>query len=89
VNNVLEADRAKQYGIDRAPGIAVVYEDEGGAILDSRIRFLGAPAGYEFISLVQAVLLAGGGASNLSDETRARLAALDQPAVMQVFTTPT
>jgi alkyl hydroperoxide reductase subunit AhpF len=89
VNLILEPDRAKEYGFDRAPGIAVVYEDEAGAIHDSRIRFLGAPSGYEFISLVQAVLLAGGGGSNLSDETRAKLAALDRPAVMQVFTTPT
>ena len=29
-----------------------------------RIRFLGAPAGYEFISLVQAMLLVGGGESH-------------------------
>jgi alkyl hydroperoxide reductase subunit AhpF len=89
VNLILEGDRARQYGIDRAPGVALLFEDESGAVQDSRMRFLGTPAGYEFISLVQAVLLAGGRPSALSDATRERLAALEKPVVMQVFTTPT
>src|SRR5947209_1815765 len=54
VNLVLDTDKAKQYGVDRAPAIALLAD---GA--DTRIRFLGAPAGYEFVSLVQAVMLAG------------------------------
>ena len=64
INFVLEPERAKTYGIDRVPGIAVAYEDAAGGdapLRDSRIRFLGAPSGYEFISLVQAVILAGRG----------------------------
>jgi alkyl hydroperoxide reductase subunit AhpF len=84
VNVVLEKDRAAQYGIDRVPAIALV-----GAESDSRIRFLGAPSGYEFISLVHAVLLVGGRPSNLSDENRTRIAAVDRPMTMKVFTTPT
>ena len=89
VNLILEADRARQYGIERAPGIALLYADDTGAFHDSRMRFLGAPAGYEFISLVQAVLLAGGRPAAISSATRERLAAIDKPTVMQVFTTPT
>lgn len=88
VNFVLEPDKAAQYGIDRVPAIAVDYEEEGER-RDSRIRFLGAPSGYEFVSLVRAVLLAGGGESMLSPESRARLASVDKPVTMQVFTTPT
>lgn len=88
VNFVLEKDKAAQYGIDRVPAIAVVY-DEAGERRDSRIRFLGAPAGYEFVSLIQAVLLAGGRSSNLSAPSLAHLAAVDKPVTMQVFTTPT
>ena len=68
--------------------IAVVYE-EAGEVVDSRIRFLGTPAGYEFISLVQAVLIAGGRPLHLSEESRTRLAAVNRPVTMQVFTTPT
>lgn len=88
VNLILEGDKAKGYGIDRAPAIAVAYVEDGVA-RDTRIRFLGTPAGYEFISLVQAVLLAGGRPPQLSEESRTRLAAVDTPVIMQVFTTPT
>jgi len=89
VNVVLDKDKAAQYGIDRAPAIAVLAQDPSGATHDSRIRFLGAPSGYEFISLVQAVLLVGGRGSHLTDENRRRLAAVDTPVTLQVFTTPT
>jgi len=84
VNLVLEKDRAAAFGVDRAPALAVLSDQA-----DTRIRFLGAPAGYEFMSLVQAVLLAGGRPSALSDESRARLAAVQKPLTIQVFTTPT
>jgi alkyl hydroperoxide reductase subunit AhpF len=89
VNIVLDAERAKRFGIDRAPAIVPVWQDEQGAEQDSRIRFIGAPAGYEFVSLVQAVRLVGGGESSLTAASLARLASVDQPVTMQVFTTPT
>jgi alkyl hydroperoxide reductase subunit AhpF len=84
VNFVLEKDTAAKYGIDRVPAIALANADS-----DSRIRFLGTPAGYEFISLVQAVLLVGGRASSLSAENLARVAAVDKATTFKVFTTPT
>jgi alkyl hydroperoxide reductase subunit AhpF len=89
INLVLDADKAAEYGVDRAPSIAVVGQDEAGQERDSRIRFVGTPAGYEFLALVQAVVLVGGGESHLTDANRQRIAAVDQPVVMQVFTTPT
>ena len=88
VNFVLEADKAKQYGIDRVPAIAVVGQDESGAERDSHIRFLGTPSGYEFISLIRAILLVGGGPSQLSAESRDAIAAVRTPKTMHVFTTP-
>jgi alkyl hydroperoxide reductase subunit AhpF len=87
VNLVLDHDRAKQYGVDRAPALALLYDDPDAK--DSRIRFLGAPSGYEFVSLVQAVLLVGGRSSTLTESSRQRLAAVDRPITLQVFTTPT
>lgn len=89
VNHVLEPDRAKQYGVDRVPSVAVAFEEGNGALQDTRIRFVGAPAGYEFLSLIHAVLLAGGRPPQLTEASRARLAQLDRPITMQVFTTPT
>ncbi|MBM3770335.1 MAG: hypothetical protein FJW27_03435 [Acidimicrobiia bacterium] len=100
VNFVLEPDRARRYGIDRVPAIAVAYAQidhvsaadgsaDSGDLVDTRIRFLGTPAGYEFVSLVQAVLLAGGGESQLSEASRQRLASVQRPVTLHVFTTPT
>jgi alkyl hydroperoxide reductase subunit AhpF len=89
LNLVIDKEKAARYGIDRAPAVALVSRDDQGVDQDSRIRFLGAPAGYEFISLVQAVMLVGGGPSKLSPASLARLAAVDKPVTMQVFTTPT
>jgi len=89
LNVVLDKERAVHYGFDRAPAIAIESQDEAGQWVDSRIRFLGAPSGYEFMSLVQAVLLAGGRAPALSAAAKDRLAAVDQALTIQVFTTPT
>jgi alkyl hydroperoxide reductase subunit AhpF len=98
VNFLLEPDRAAPLGIDRVPAIAILAGADphdaappgaaGEAFADTRMRFLGTPSGYEFISLVQAVLLAGGATSRISDATRARLAAVQRPITMRVFTTP-
>jgi alkyl hydroperoxide reductase subunit AhpF len=89
VNFVLEKEKAAQHAVDRVPAIAIVGEDASGERRDSRIRFLGPPSGYEFISLVQAVLLVGGGGSHLTGENRQRLAVVDTPMTVNVFTTPT
>jgi alkyl hydroperoxide reductase subunit AhpF len=89
VNFVLEGDRAKQFGIDRVPAIAIVGEDESGVERDSHIRFLGTPSGYEFISVIRAILLVGGGPSLLSAESREAVAAVGTPKTLHVFTTPT
>jgi len=90
VNLVLEGGKAADFGVDRAPTIALVYEEpESAERKDSRIRFVGAPSGYEFASLVHAILLAGGHGSALSTKSLEKLAAVDKPVTMQVFTTPT
>ena len=98
VNVILDGERVKRYGVDRAPAVAIEYQGSPGSPgsqdpenpwMDSRIRFIGTPAGYEFMSLVQAVLLAGGRESMLSAASRDRIAAIDRPISMQVFTTPT
>jgi alkyl hydroperoxide reductase subunit AhpF len=89
VNFVLEKDKAAQYGIDRVPALALLTQDASGEARDTRIRFLGTPAGYEFVSLVQALMLAGGHQSQLTPANRARVAAVNTPTTIQVFSTPT
>ena len=89
VNFILEKEKAAQYGIDRVPALALVRQDPAGESRDTRMRFLGTPSGYEFVSLVQALLLAGGHASQLTPANRARVAAVTTPTTIQVFSTPT
>lgn len=85
VNVVLDKDRAAAFGIDRIPAVVLLAD---GA--DTRIRFLGAPAGFEFASLVEAVVLAGTGQSGLSETSKALIAAhVSGPMNIQVFVTPT
>lgn len=83
-NFVLDKERAAGFGVDKIPAIVVLRDGE-----DTRIRFYGAPAGYEFMSLVEAIILAGDDDSGLSDESKALLAALEQPLALDVFVTPT
>ena len=89
VNFILDPEKAREYGIDRVPAVAIVGQDDTGEERDSKIRFLGAPAGYEFMSLVQAVLLVGGRPSTLSEDSLKLVAAVSTPTTVHVFTTPT
>jgi glutaredoxin-like protein len=85
VNVILDKERVAQYGIEGVPAIALLRGDE-----DTRMRFLGAPAGYEFMSLVEAVILAGTGNSGLSDESKQLVAQhVTGPIDIKVFVTPT
>jgi alkyl hydroperoxide reductase subunit AhpF len=84
VNFVLDKERAARFGIDKIPAIAVLRDGE-----DTRIRFFGAPAGYEFMSLVEAVILAGGDDSGLTAESKTLLAGVETPTTIDVFVTPT
>jgi glutaredoxin-like protein len=85
VNFILDQDRAREYGIEQIPAIVLLKGDQ-----DTRIRFLGAPAGYEFMSLIEAVILAGTNDSGLSPDSRARVAEhVNEPQDILVFVTPT
>lgn len=85
VNLVLDGGRAGVYGIDRAPGLVLLA---GG--LDTRIRMLGAPAGYDFMSLVDAILAVSGASdAPLSADSLQLLAQVTEPRNIAVFVTPT
>jgi alkyl hydroperoxide reductase subunit AhpF len=79
-----EPDVAKQFGVDKAPGIVIMADQDVG------IRFYGIPAGYEFTTLVEAILDVGRQRpSPLAEETQTALAAVAKPVHIQVFVTPT
>jgi glutaredoxin-like protein len=85
INLVLDKQLAATYGIDRAPGLVLLA---GG--LDTRVRFLGAPAGYDFMAVVDAILAVSGATdAPLGAESLELLAAHTTPTSISVFVTPT
>lgn len=82
-NLLLDKEKVAEYGVERAPTVAVV-----GA-KDSGIRFVGIPAGHELRSLLDAIRMVSKNDSGLSDAARALVAEIHQPATIQVFVTPT
>ena len=83
-NFVLDKEKVGALCIQRSPAIAVM-----GADKDYGIRMYGLPSGYEFGSLVDAILDVSSGDSGLSAPTREALAAVQRPVHVQVFSTPT
>ena len=83
-----DAELAQQYGIDKAPGF-IIAAREGERLMDYGIRYAGIPAGHEFTSLINDLLIVSQRKSGLAEETRQALAELEQPVHLQVFVTPT
>jgi alkyl hydroperoxide reductase subunit AhpF len=83
-NFVLDTEDKTKYGVDKAPAVVVLSDG-----VDTRMRLYGAATGYEFVSLVEAVLLAGTGNVELQPDSLGALAAVTTPLHIQVFTTPT
>ncbi len=80
-----DSDLARSLGVDKIPAIVVLGESGR----DYGIRFFGIPSGYEFTSLLEAIVLVGTGDVELQDSTRKFLDALQTPLHLQVFVTPT
>jgi alkyl hydroperoxide reductase subunit AhpF len=81
---VLDTDDKAKYKIDKAPAIVILSND-----VDTRMRMYGAPTGYEFVGLVEAIIVAGTGKIDLEPETMQWIQAVDKPTHIQVFSTPT
>lgn len=68
--------------IVRAPATKLIGED------NQHIVFYGIPSGFEFLSLLEDILMVSKRDSGLGEETRRRLGALREPLHLQVFVTP-
>ena len=82
-NLVLDRERVTEYGVERAPALAVVGAEDAG------MRYYGIPDGYEIESLVDAIEIAAGGGPALSDDSLDALDALERDVHLRVFVTPT
>jgi alkyl hydroperoxide reductase subunit AhpF len=79
----LEEDgaRAQELGIDKAPGIAILGKEDYG------LRYYGFPTGFEFISFVETIRMSVDGDPSLEPETVEKLAGLQEPVSLTVFST--
>lgn len=82
-NRVTDTEKAAAYGITLSP--AAVIEGPKGA----RVRFYGIPAGYEFVSLLEALKNSAAPSSDLQPGTVQALAGVGKPVNIKVFVTPT
>lgn len=81
-------EEAKSRGIDKYPAL-IVMKGTPEQHTYTGVRFFGIPAGYEFTSLLDAIMSVSKGESVLSQEARDELKRLDKDVHLQVFVTPT
>ncbi|MEM4733528.1 MAG: thioredoxin family protein [Candidatus Bathyarchaeia archaeon] len=76
---VADAAKAKEYGVDKIPALAIIGEKDYG------VRIYGIPYGYELQTLVEAVINVSKGKTDISEKTRAILSEVKAPVHIQVF----
>lgn len=84
LNSETDRDKAERDGVEMTP--AVIVSDG----THSRVKFYGTPSGYEFSSLLTAIVDSGGAGEPLSDDSVEFLdSELDRDLRLRVFVTPT
>lgn len=78
-------EKARLYQVDKVPALVLLREDG----TQTRARYFGIPAGYEFGSLVEDLVDIANERTRLTDATRRRLSEIAVPVHIQVFVTPT
>ncbi|MBZ5535829.1 MAG: thioredoxin family protein [Acidobacteriia bacterium] len=82
-NFAIEQELAAQFQVARVPATVIQTEKDFG------IRLYGLPSGYEFASLLHAILAVSRSATELSEESKTLLRSVTTPTHIQVFVTPT
>lgn len=80
---VLDGDKAVNYKIDKIPATAVIGKRDHG------IRFYGLTAGYEFTSLLEAIIMVSTGKSGLDPQLEALVSSIKEQVQIQVMVTLT
>jgi glutaredoxin-like protein len=80
---VADEEKKNKYRIDKIPSLTMIGERDYG------IRFFGIPSGYEYSSLVEAVIDVSKGTTSLSPDTLEAIKTINKDIHIQVFVTPT
>jgi glutaredoxin-like protein len=78
-----DKEKAAEFGVEKVPAIAVLDEKDPG------IRFYGIPSGYEYKSLIEAIIDVSRGTTALTQTTKEALKTINHPLHLQIFVTPT
>ena len=78
-----DSQTAKEFNIDKHPAIVVHGREKYG------IRFFGVPSGYELGSLVEAIVDASRGETEIPPDVKELVRSIDKKVNIQVFVTPT
>jgi hypothetical protein len=76
-----DAARAKELGIDKVPGLALIGKK------DYNLRYFGLMSGYDFIPFVETIRAVGDDNPGVSRESVVALAKLTKPVQLSVFVT--
>ncbi len=80
---VKDADKAEEHDIDKIPAVKIVADDDYG------VRYFGMPMGYEFTVIVEDIIDASWGTSQIDPEAMANIMPIDTDMHIQVFVSPT
>ena len=78
-----EKELVEKYRINKIPATLIFGEKE------YKIRFFGIPSGYEFSTLLEDVIDASRGRTNLKENIKEEIRKIDSDVHIQVFVTPT
>lgn len=82
VHELTEArEEAKRYGIDKVPATVVLSD------VDRGLRFFGMTGGYEFVSLLESILMVSSGESGLDPGVNALAGRIREPLHLEVMVT--
>ncbi len=87
-NLAIDKELAELYDVDKVPAIVLLGVDDKGEDVDYGIRFYGIPAGYEFATLLEDILMISNEDSHLDENIKMELAKIEQPVRIKVFITP-
>ncbi|MEM4500100.1 MAG: thioredoxin family protein [Candidatus Woesearchaeota archaeon] len=74
---------AQDFGIDKFPAVVLIGKNKG------KIRFFGIPAGYEFSTFIEDLIMVSNGNVELSKKIIDSVSELDKSLHIMVFVTPT
>jgi alkyl hydroperoxide reductase subunit AhpF len=84
---VADAALAEKMQVDKIPALAIL--NDGPTPRDYGIRLYGVPAGFEFSTLIEDLLLVSKQQHGLTANTMQEISKIREPVHIQVFTTPT